>query len=110
MVSINTLIRPQAIQESSEASLSWLLLAIALAHKDPFELLGYLFAGKGKVVWRVIRVRLVGHADVLLALFLLCLVVIRLRDDVHSIVDHSPLLLVLLSWRNDLADIRHVRD
>ena len=110
LVSINALIRPQAVQESSEASLPWLLLAIALAHKNPFELLWYLFAGKRKVVWRIIRMRLVGHADVLLALLLLCLVVIRLRDNVHSIVDDSPLLLVLLSWWNDLAHIRHVRD
>ena len=98
LVSINALIRPQAVQESSEASLPWLLLAIALANKNPFELLWYLFAGKRKVVWRIIRMRLVGHADVLLALLLLCLVVIRLRDNVHSIVDDSPLLLVLLSW------------
>lgn len=110
LVSINALIRPQAIQESSEASLPWLLLAIALAYENPFELLRYLFAGQRKVVWRIIRMRLVGHADVLLALFLLCLVVIWLRDDVHSIVDDSPLLLVLLSWRNDLAHARHVRD
>ena len=88
----------------------WLLLTIALTYENPFELLWYLFAGKRKVVWRIIRMRLVGHADVLLAFLLLCLVVIRLRNDVHSIVDDSPLLLVLLSWRNDLAHIRHVRD
>lgn len=109
LVTVNALIRPQRIQESSEASLFWLLLPIALAHQNPLELLGYLFASKGKVVRRIVRMGLVRHADVLLAL-LLRLVVIWMRDNVHSVVDHSSLRLLLLRWGDDLAHVWHVRD
>jgi hypothetical protein len=112
LVSLNALVlRPESVDEAPKASLARLLVILALAHQDPLQLLGHLLPSHRKVVWRIVRVSLVGHAHVLDTLLLL--VIIRMRKHIHSIVDHSLVLLLLLigHGRNYLAThIRHLRD
>lgn len=96
LVSINALVRPEPIQESSEPCLPRYLIPVALADKNPLELLWYLFASQGQIVWRIVRMAFVRHAHVLLT-FLFRLVV--MGDDVHSVVDDHSFFLLLMESR-----------
>lgn len=83
------------------------MLPVAFTDQYPLELLGDFFAGQRQIIGRIVGMALVRHADVLLALLLGLIV---MGDDIHPVINHPFLLLVLRTWRYDVAYVGHVRD